>query len=109
MLRGREKVDPGQGFSGSDSQGKTAKPETEPKNGNHKVFYGMHRCDGRSFYGGGFDTNLAVREQQKARKAFLGVGITSCKHQSLRSAIEWGKARMDLSLCFLHQNPLRGS
>ena len=31
MLRGQEKVDPGQGFSGSDSQGKTSKPETEPK------------------------------------------------------------------------------
>ena len=31
MLRGQEKVDPDQGFSGSDSQGKRAKPETEPK------------------------------------------------------------------------------
>jgi hypothetical protein len=30
MLRGQAKVDPGQGFSGSDSQDKS-KPETEPK------------------------------------------------------------------------------
>jgi hypothetical protein len=42
----------------------------------------MHRCDGRSFCGRGSDTNLAVRDQQKARQAFLGVGITSSKHQS---------------------------
>jgi hypothetical protein len=34
MLRGQAKVDPRQGFSGSDSQDKS-KPETEPKNGNH--------------------------------------------------------------------------
>ena len=43
--------------------------------------------EGRSFCGGGSGTNLAVREQQKARQAFLGVGITSFKHQSLRSVI----------------------
>ena len=66
---------------------KRAKPETEPKNGNHKVSFGIHRCDGRSFCGRGSDTDLAIREQQKARHAFLGVGITSSKHQSLRSVI----------------------
>ena len=43
--------------------------------------------EGRSFCGLGSDTHLAVREQQKARPAFLGVGITSSKHQSLRSVI----------------------
>jgi hypothetical protein len=43
--------------------------------------------EGRSFCVRGSDTNLAVREQQKARQAFLGVGITSSKHQSLRSVI----------------------
>ena len=43
--------------------------------------------EGRSFSGRGSDTNLTVREQQKARQAFLGVGITSFKHQSLRSVI----------------------
>src|SRR5271165_3861017 len=42
----------------------------------------MCRCDGRSFCGRGSDTNLAVRDQQKARQAFLGVGMTSSKHQS---------------------------
>jgi hypothetical protein len=31
MLRGRDKVDLGQGFSGSDSQGTTSKLETERK------------------------------------------------------------------------------
>src|SRR5208337_5132684 len=53
---------------------KRAKPETEPKNGNHKVFFRSHRCDGRILCGRGSDTHLAVRERQKARKAFLGVG-----------------------------------
>jgi hypothetical protein len=43
--------------------------------------------EGRSFCGRGSDTNLAVREQQKARQAFLGVGITSSELQSLRSVI----------------------
>ena len=43
--------------------------------------------EGRSCCGRGSDTNLAVREQQKARQAFLGVGITSSKHRSLRSVI----------------------
>jgi hypothetical protein len=61
MLRGQAKVDPHQGFSGSDSQDKS-KPEREPKNGNH---FGIHRRDGRSFCGGGSDTILAVREQQQ--------------------------------------------
>jgi hypothetical protein len=31
MLRGREAGEPFPGFSGSDSQGNTNKPETEPK------------------------------------------------------------------------------
>ena len=48
--------------------------------------------EGRSFCGRGSDTNLAdtnlvVREQQKTRQAFLGVGMTSSKHQSLLSVI----------------------
>jgi len=79
MLRGQEKVDPGQGFSGSDSQGIKSKPETQPQNGNP---FGIHRCDGRSFCGRGSDPNLAVREQQKSihRQAFLGIGITFPKH-----------------------------
>ena len=81
MLRGQAKVDPRQGFSGSDSQDKS-KPETEPKNGNH---FGIRRSDGRSFCGRGSDSNLAVREQQRAkhRQAFMGVGITSSKHPIL--------------------------
>ena len=76
MLRGQAKVDPGQGFSGSDSQDKS-KPETEPKNGNH---FGIDRCGGRSFCSRGSETNLAVRERQqnaKRRQAFLGIGITA--------------------------------
>ena len=64
MLRGQEKVDTRQGFSGSDSQDKS-KPETEPRNGNH---FGIDRCDGRSFCSRGSDANLAVREQQQKAK-----------------------------------------
>ena len=85
MLRGQAKVDPRQGFSGSDSQDKS-KPETELKNGNH---FAIRRCDGRSFCGRSSDTNLAVREQQqkaKHRQAFLGVGITSSKPGSVTNS-----------------------
>jgi hypothetical protein len=88
---------------------KRAKPETEPKMKIIKFFLErtvvMERDplrsyldqyeamendtidEGRSFCGRGSDTHLAVREQQKARQAFLGVGITSFKHQSLQSVI----------------------
>jgi hypothetical protein len=88
---------------------KRAKPETEPKMEIIKFFlertvvmerdplrsyldqYEAMQNDtideGRSFCGRGSDTHLAVREQQKARQAFLGVGITSFKHQSLQSVI----------------------
>ena len=73
---------------------KRAKPETEPKMKIIKFFLErtvvMERDaqrsyldqyeamendaidEGRSFCGRGSDTNLAVREQQKARQAFLG-------------------------------------
>jgi hypothetical protein len=85
MLRGQAKVDPRQGFSGSDSQDKS-KPETEPKNGNH---FGIDRCDGWIFCSRGSETNLAVREQQqkaKHRHAFLGVGIASSQPGSFTNS-----------------------
>jgi len=88
---------------------KRAKPETEPKMKIIKFFLErivvMERDplrsyldqyeaiendtidEGRSFCGRGSNTHLAVPEQQKARQAFLGVGITSFKHQSLQSVI----------------------
>jgi hypothetical protein len=56
MLRGQAKVDPGQGFSGSDSQDKS-KPETEPKNGNH---FGIRRCSFIAHLGA-----VGTKQQQK--------------------------------------------
>jgi hypothetical protein len=87
MLRGQENWIPVKDSLALTLKVKLAKPETETENGHHKVSFGSHRYHGRSFCGRGADTNLAVHEQQKARLAFLGVGITSSKHQSLGSVI----------------------
>ena len=67
MLRGKEKVDPVKDSLALTLKVKRAKPETEPKNGNRKLSFRSHRCDGRSFRGRGCYTNLAGRKQQKAR------------------------------------------
>ena len=52
----------------------------------HRIIEHLEAGNGRGLCGRGSDTNLAVRERQKARKAFLGVGITSSKPGSFTNS-----------------------